>query len=182
MAPIGSAHLLTGNTVGQESAVEQSVAGPSIAPPIPGQTASATIITPPLPIPRYEEEEEEEDEDDYAPQLPPDLAAARASASGTQRRTLGPARAPLPREEEEESEDEIGPAPPPPLHAGAGQSGARGDAIAEFIQKEAQRRQAVEVRLSTPGSFASSSPCFTSDTRASMCLFLPTYFTGGGAP
>ena len=77
------------------------------------------------------------------PELPPDLAAARASASGPPRRTLGPARGPLCREEEEESEDEIGPLPPPPQ---AGASNAREDAVAEFMQKEAQRRQAVEVR------------------------------------
>ena len=96
------------------------------------------------PVPRYEEEEE--DEDCYVPELPPDLAAARASASGPPRRTLGPARGPLRREEEEEeSEDEIGPLPPPPQ---AGAPNAHEDAVAEFMQKEAQRRQAVEVRQS----------------------------------
>lgn len=95
-------------------------------------------------MPRYEEEEE--DEDCYAPELPPELAAARASASGPPRRTMGPAaRGPLRREEEEEeSEDEIGPLPPPPPHAGAGPPNAGEDAVAEFMQKEAQRRQAVE--------------------------------------
>lgn len=99
------------------------------------------------PVPRYEEEEEEEDEDSYAPELPPELAAARASTSGLPRRTLGPAaRGPLRREEEEEeSEDEIGPLPPPPP-SGAGPPNAGEDAVAEFMQKEAQRRQAVEVR------------------------------------
>ena len=155
MASIGP-HIpsrpLSGDAGGQESA-----AGPSIGPQILGLTESATIITPPLPVPRYEEEEEEEEEEEdyYAPQLPPDLAAARANASGPQRRTLGPARGPLPcEEEEEESEDEIGPAPPPPpIHAGAGRSDPREDAITEFLQKEALRRQAVEVRLSISGSF-----------------------------
>ncbi|KAH9005875.1 hypothetical protein EDB86DRAFT_2770512, partial [Lactarius hatsudake] len=89
------------------------------------------------------EEEEEEDEDSYTPELPPELAAARASASAPPRRTLGPARGPLRREEEEEeSEDEVGPLPPPPPHAGAGPPNAHEDAVAEFIQKEAQRRQA----------------------------------------
>ncbi|KAH9075686.1 hypothetical protein EDB83DRAFT_2504736 [Lactarius deliciosus] len=98
------------------------------------------------PVLRYEEEEEE-DEDTYTPELPPELAAARASASAPPRRTLGPARGPLRREEEEEEsedEDEVGPLPPPPPHAGAGPPNAHEDAVAEFIQKEAQRRQAVE--------------------------------------
>jgi hypothetical protein len=177
ISPHIPADLLKGNTVDQGSAVEQPEAGPSLGPQIPGRTGSATIITP-LPLPRYEEEEE--DEDDYAPQLPPDLAAARAIAAGTQRRpTSGPARGPLPREEEEESEDEIGPAPPP-LHAGAGQSDAREDAITDFMQKEAQRRQAVEVRLSTHASFTSSPPVFHRwHACAPMCSFPPTYFTGG---
>ncbi|KAI0248105.1 hypothetical protein BJV78DRAFT_1131974 [Lactifluus subvellereus] len=161
MASIGPhipSHTLSGDAGGQGSAAEQPEAGSSIRPQILGPTRSATIITPPLLVPRYEEEEEDEDEDDYAPQLPPDLAAARANASGPQRRTLGPARGPLPREEEEESEDEIGPAPPPPpINAGAGRSDPREDAITEFMQKEAQRRQAVEVRLSIPRSF--TSPC-----------------------
>jgi hypothetical protein len=136
----------------------------------------------PIP-PRYEEEEEGDEDDDYAPQLPPDLAAARANAFGTKRRTLGPARGPLPREEEEEeSEDEIGPAPPP-LQADAGPSAAREDAITEFMQKEAQRRQAIEVRfVHTWFVHTRSCSCFTSDTRASMYSFPSTYFTGGGAP
>jgi len=110
------------------------------------QTDSQTSQTSRVPAPRYEEEEEEEEEDEdcYAPELPPELAATRASgASGPPRRTLGPARGPLRREEEEEeSEDEIGPLPP---HVGVGPD-AREDAVAEFMQKEAQRRQAVEVR------------------------------------
>jgi hypothetical protein len=128
MASIGAqlpAHLLSPDSV---------IADPQIS-----QTPSRT------PVPRYEEEEEDEDEDCYVPELPPDLAAARASASGPPRRTLGPARGPLRREEEEEeSEDEIGPLPPP--HAGARPPDAREGAVAEFMQKEAQRRQAVDVR------------------------------------
>lgn len=107
------------------------------------------------PVPRYEEEEEEEDEDVYVPELPPDLARARANPSSSasshshshSRRPIGPARGPLRREEEEESEDEIGPAPLPPPPAGAASAHAHEDAVIEFMQKEAQRRQAIEVRF-----------------------------------
>ena len=119
----------------------------SIGPHVPAHSLSSdsAIQRPPqADPPRYEEEEE--DEDCYVPELPPELAAVRASASGPPRRTMGPARGPLRREEEEEeSEDEIGPLPPPPPHAGAGPPNSHEDAVAEFMQKEAQRRQAVEV-------------------------------------
>ena len=126
------------------------------------------------PLPRYEEEEEDEDEDCYAPELPPELAAARASTSGPPRRTMGPAaRGPLRREEEEEeSEDEIGPLPPPPPHAGAGPPNAGEDAVAEFMQKEAQRRQAVEVRRCPP--------CALAVTR--LLSSFVSRFAGGRAP
>jgi len=122
--------------------------GPSLPP------SAATITSSTLPVPRYEEEEEDEDADvdDYAPQLPPELAAARAAnpSSGpgpgqaAPRRAIGPAaRGPLPcEEEEEESEDEIGPAPPP----SGPSSDAREDAVTEFMRKEEQRRKAIEVR------------------------------------
>ena len=105
------------------------------------------------PVPRYEEEEEEEDEDVYVPELPPDLARARANPSAAashshSRRPIGPARGPLRREEEEEeSEDEIGPAPLPPPPVGTASAHAHEDAVIEFMQKEAQRRQAIEVRF-----------------------------------
>ncbi|KAH9177082.1 hypothetical protein EDB89DRAFT_1614721 [Lactarius sanguifluus] len=126
----------------------------SIGPQLPAHSPSSDSVAqrPPqtdlrssgAPVLRYEEEEEE-DEDSYTPELPPELAAARASTSAPSRRTLGPARGPLRREEEEEeSEDDVGPLPPPPPHAGAGPPNAHEDAVAEFIQKEAQRRQAVE--------------------------------------
>ena len=134
------------------------------------QAPSAITAGPPVPVPRYEEEEEDSEEDVYAPELPPDLAAARANANATTttssssssssvpaataaaaRRPIGPAaRGPLQREEEEEgSEDEIGPAPPP----GVGPSShVHEDAVIDFMQKEAQRRQAVEVRVSSSAS------------------------------
>ena len=131
------------------------------------QAPSAIMVGPTVPAPRYEEEEEDSDEEDvYAPELPPDLVAARANANPTPttssvplapahapapapaRRPIGPPRGPLQREEEEEeSEDEIGPAPPP----GAGLSSSshvHEDAVIDFMQKEAQRRQAIEVRRS----------------------------------
>ena len=130
-------------------------AGPSIGSVVPpAQARPAAAAAAGGPVPRYEEEEEDEDEDDYVPELPPDLAAARANPTSSSssssaphaRRPIGPARGPLRREEEEEeSEDEIGPAPLPP--AGTGSSHAHEDAVIEFMQKEAQRRQAIEVRL-----------------------------------
>lgn len=171
ISPRIPAHLSARNAVGQESAAAQPEAGPSIGPLIPPQIPSATITPPGLPVPRYEEEEEEEDEDedggDYAPELPPDLAAARANASGPPppRRTFGPALGPFRREEEEESEeeDEIGPAPPPPPRhsAGTGPLDAREEAVTEFMEKEAQRRKAIEVRLSPSGSCTCSSACMS---------------------
>jgi len=134
---------------------EPHEAGPSIGSVVsPAQARPAATAAAAGPVPRYEEEEEDEDEDDYVPELPPDLAAARANPSSSStsssaphaRRPIGPARGPLRREEEEEeSEDEIGPAPLPP--AGTGSSHAHEDAVIEFMQKEAQRRQAIEVRL-----------------------------------
>jgi len=153
------------------STTEQAEASPSVSvegPPAHAQTSSRSAaaamiipsaVAPVLPMQRYEEEEEEEeDEDGYAPELPPDLAATRANPNvfaaragptgptSATRRAIGPARGPLRREEEEEEEseeEEIGPAPPPPPLA-AGRTHAREDAVAEFMQKEAQRRQAIE--------------------------------------
>ena len=158
MASIGpqfSAHLLAKDAAAErESSTEP---GPSIGPmipPAPTQTPPAIIAEPTVPVPRYEEEEDEE-EDAYAPELPPDLAVARANPTFVPlpppRRPIGPARGPLQQreEEEEESEEEIGPAPPP----GTGPSShVHEDAIIEFMQKEAQRRQAIEVRFSPPPS------------------------------
>ena len=141
------AHLRARDAAEQESAE----AGPSIGPLVPpaAQMPVAAIITP-----RYEEEEEDEDEDVYVPELPPDLAAARANPSAAaapppappRRRPIGPAaRGPLRREEEEEEseeEEEIGPAPLP----SGPSSYVHEDAVIEFMQKEAQRRLAIEVR------------------------------------
>jgi ribosomal protein L12E/L44/L45/RPP1/RPP2 len=136
--------------------------------PVGGNAASAAEQQQPrkagpstIPVPRYEEEEDEEEEDEdedaYAPALPPELVAARANPTGPppppssslSRRPIGPTRGPVRREEEEEEsesedDDEIGPAPLPPM--GSSSLHAREDAVTEFMQKEAQRRQAVEVR------------------------------------
>ncbi|KAI9509867.1 hypothetical protein F5148DRAFT_683907 [Russula earlei] len=160
MGPRNPAHPLARNPAAERrsgsGAVQQQVkAGPSftvVGPAIPAQHGSA------LPVPRYEEEEEEDEDEDahgYAPELPPDLAAARAkpSVAGAgpsrpSRRTIGPARGPFPREEEEEeeeeSEGEIGPTPPPPPLWGRANADPREDAVTEFMQKEAQRRKAIE--------------------------------------
>lgn len=53
---------------------------------------------------------------------------------------MGPAR----REEEEESEDEVGPVPLP-----QGVVLEEEDGVREFLEKEEQRRKAIEVRLVT---------------------------------
>ncbi len=164
MASIG-AHLLARNAAAkQESAAEEQLqpkAGPSIGPMISSaetqtqtQVPPAIITGPTVPVvPRYEEEEDDEDEDVYTPELPPDLAAARANPTSVAvpppRRPIGQPRGPLQREEEEEeSEDEIGPAPPPGIGSSSS-SRVNEDAVIEFMQKEAQRRQAIEVRLSS---------------------------------
>jgi hypothetical protein len=200
------AHLRARNAAEQQSAE----AGPSIGHLVPpaAQMPVAAIVTP-----RYEEEEEDEDEDVYVPELPPDLAAARANPSAAaaappappRRRPIGPAaRGPLRREEEEEEseeEEEIGPAPLP----SGPSSHVHEDAVIEFMQKEAQRRQAIEVRcvvlidvLHLPRlvpccSFA----CFSAVQRGAMHLLACTCTrvvsllyspppllssTGGGAP
>ncbi|KAF8499034.1 hypothetical protein F5888DRAFT_1687124 [Russula emetica] len=168
------------------------------------QAPSATIIAVPtvpvpVPVPRYEEEEEDSDEDVYAPELPPDLAAARANANPISsssssssvppllRRPIGPARGPLQQreEEEEESEDEIGPAPPP--HSGP--SHVHEDAVIDFMQKEAQRRQAIEEAarpktlkreewmLVPPSSSGFAQQCATLSLLASsFSTYLQSYF------
>jgi hypothetical protein len=165
---------------------QQPESGPSISS---SQTPAARPPTVPIPL-RYEEEEEEEEEEDvYAPELPPDLAAARANPP---RRAIpiGPARGPLRREEEEEeSEDEeIGPAPP----AGAGPSHMHEDAVIEFMQKEAQRRQAIEVGVNIYIFLSGFSPVLSSLCAQCACactctrVVSVTHFrlssTGGGAP
>jgi len=157
MGPRIPTHLLARNAVEEESAAAEvrlrPEAGPSVVGPV--IPPAVIIVGPTVPVPRYEEEEDSEDEDVYAPELPPDLAAARANSTTSSvppaaRRPIGPARggpSSLQREEEEEeSDDEIGPAPPP----GAGpasSSHVHEDAVIDFMQKEAQRRQAIEVRV-----------------------------------
>ena len=124
----------------------------------------SAVIPGTIPVPRYEEEEEDSDEDVYTPELPPDLAAARANPTVVPptRRPIGPARGPLPlrrEEEEEESEDEIGPAPPPAAASSSSSAHLHEDAVIDFMQKEAQRRQAIEVRRSSSRlGFLFSSP------------------------
>lgn len=179
------AHLLAegkGSAAATEQPEAAAGAGPSTIGPVIPTLPSATIIPPTLPIPRYEEEEEEEgdeDDDGYAPELPPELAAARANPSGAPpappRRTMGPAWGPLRREEEEEEseeEEEVGPAPPPPPVAGS--LAAREDAVMEFMQKEAQRRQAVEVRRHDIHSILVAA-------RVCQLTHLRLCFTGGSA-
>lgn len=126
---------------------------PHIGPQIPNGSGSPDVLNnysvgPQLPsgftpeAPRYEEEEE--DEDDYAPALPPDLVATRTGGSndiGSSRRVHGPAMGPMRREEEEESDDEVGPVPLP-----QGVVLEEEDGVREFLEKEEQRRKAIEVR------------------------------------
>ncbi|EIM92060.1 uncharacterized protein STEHIDRAFT_117150 [Stereum hirsutum FP-91666 SS1] len=125
-------------------------AGPQISngsSPAPAHEPQSYPTGPQLPPssnpgpPRYEEEEEEE-EDDYAPALPPDLAASRSgtnSSAGPPKRVLGPSMGPARREEEEESEDEVGPVPLP-----QGVVLEEEDGVREFLEKEEQRRKAIE--------------------------------------
>ena len=184
MASIGP-HIPAHFPARKEAGQDPPEAGPSIGPLVPPAQARPAVP----PVPRYAEEEEEEDEDVYVPELPPDLARARANPSSASshshsRRPIGPARGPLRREEEEEeSEDEIGPAPLPLPPAGTASAHAHEDAVIEFMQKEAQRRQAIEVRFC---GVLAVVPCFSFPLRAFLgaicactrvvCLYSPPPF------
>ena len=140
MASIGPqipAHLL--------ASTKQSTT-PSPSPPSSPKRASGTI-GPQIPAqflnaPSQPQDDEEEDEDDYAPELPPDLVAAQAKppVAGPSRPVIGPSIGPQRYTYDDDSDEEIGPAPLP-----SGYRLKEKDAVKEFIEKEEQRRKAVEV-------------------------------------
>lgn len=84
---------------------------------------------------------DEEDDDDYVPELPPDLAAARATHPPTGRRVQGPSfpGAP-PRPTYSDDEDDVGPMPLP-----SGVILEEKDGVTEFLEKEERRRKQIEV-------------------------------------
>lgn len=103
-------------------------AGPSVGPQIP---TGYTVKKP--------AEEEEEEEDDYVPELPPDLAAERATQKS---RVLGPSLPSITRDSYDESDDEdVGPMPLPAHLSSRHQEKS---AVEEFLEKEKRRQQAVE--------------------------------------
>ena len=113
-------------------------AGPSL--PV-GPIIPADILAKPAP-PVIEDED---DEDDYAPALPPDLAATRGAPgpSTGSRQVQGPAFPPSfsTRTDDSDDEDDYGPKPLP-----SGISAQETDGVREFLEKEERRRKLVEVR------------------------------------
>ncbi|KAL0949026.1 hypothetical protein HGRIS_009121 [Hohenbuehelia grisea] len=82
---------------------------------------------------------EDDSDDDYAPALPPDLAASRAAAGPSQTR-IGPAMpTPGARYDDDDSDDDVGPMPLP-----AGVHIEEPDAVTQFMQKEENRRRQAE--------------------------------------
>jgi cytochrome c1 len=115
-----------------------------VLPPDPQAQPSAFIVQA-SPV-----EEEDEDEDDYAPMLPPDLAALRdggAVPNSAPKRAVGPAMPPTYVQHfdedgggDDDDDDDVGPRPLP-----AGLNMQKKDAVAEFMEREERRRKAVEV-------------------------------------
>lgn len=96
----------------------------------------------------------ESDEDDYAPALPPDLAAARKAAGPSPQHTPGPStrRSPPPRrgtgpkhaeylDSDSDSDIDVGPQPLP-AHVLATTREVSG--VEEFLEREARRRKNIE--------------------------------------
>ena len=143
IGPAIPAHLLAGTSSSpQDDESSDSESGPTpIGPQIPPTLTTApkaSTTPPPYPPP----EEEEEDEDDYAPTLPPELAAARAS---TAKRVIGPALpsafAAGPRyDEDDDDDDDVGPRPVPQGVVLEEKSG-----VEEFLEREERRRKRLEV-------------------------------------
>ena len=154
IGPAIPAHLLAGTSSShQDDESSDSESGPTpIGPQIPPTLTTApkaSTTPPPYPPP----EEEEEDEDDYAPTLPPELAAARAS---TAKRVIGPALpsafAAGPRyDEDDDDDDDVGPRPVPQGIMLEEKSG-----VEEFLEREERRRKRLEV-----SSIASPPACYT---------------------
>ncbi|KAI0662363.1 hypothetical protein C8Q70DRAFT_957809 [Cubamyces menziesii] len=136
------AHLLSSSSAQNEQEQDASDnEGPSpIGPQIPQHLVAgpARSTTPPPPQAPAAAEEEEDGEEDYAPALPPELAAARAST----KKVIGPTLPPSvagPRFEDEEDDDDVGPRPLP-----AGYVLEEKDGVQEFLEREERRRKQLE--------------------------------------
>ncbi|KAI0666205.1 hypothetical protein C8Q78DRAFT_1198070 [Trametes maxima] len=131
------AHLLAAPA--PENVDGSDTEGPApIGPQIPSQAlaGASKSTTPPLP-PRATEEEE--DEDDYAPALPPGLAAVRASTRKVLGPTLPPSVAGPSRYDDYDDDDDVGPRPLP-----QGYVEEEKDGVQEFIEREERRRKQLE--------------------------------------
>ena len=146
IGPAIPAHVLAGSArpttpEGEPDTTGDATPPSSIGPVIPPEvTRMAT--TPP-----HTQEESDEEEECYAPALPPDMLAARASAPGGKtegRRVVGPTLPPhLARRNvgyEDEDDDDYGPAPLPSGAVVQEKSG-----LEEFIEKEERRKKQLEV-------------------------------------
>ncbi|KAI0638925.1 hypothetical protein C8Q77DRAFT_1078432 [Trametes polyzona] len=127
------AHLLASTSSRNDEEGSDNEGPASIGPQIPSHLTSAPArsTTPPAPP-----AEEEEDEDDYAPALPPELAATRA------KKVLGPTFPPsvaAPRYDEDEDDDDVGPRPLP-----QGVVLEEKDGVQEFLEREERRRKQLE--------------------------------------
>ena len=102
--------------------------GPQIPPSLSKLPGASAI---------HEEEGEDDDEDDYAPALPPELAAARS------KKVLGPSLPPSlsrPSYDEDDDDDDVGPRPLP-----QGIVLEEKDGVQEFLEREERRRKHLEV-------------------------------------
>lgn len=122
------------NRVAEED--DSVFSGPSVAgPQIPPEFLKAQHV-----------EDEDEDEDDYAPSLPPDLAASRNAAPvvyAPAKPVKGPSL-PSSYYPNDDSDDDVGPRPLPPSAQG---SQSEVDGVKQFLEKEERRRQQIEVGL-----------------------------------
>lgn len=134
------AHVLAGSSSRNDESSEEE--GPAPAPvPVGPQIPSHLTAGPSKPTASTAAaEEEEDDDDDYAPQLPPDLAAARAS---TAKKVLGPTFPPSMTGrwyDDDDDDDDVGPRPLP-----QGYVAEEKDGVQEFLEKEERRRKQIEV-------------------------------------
>ena len=152
IGPAIPAHVLAGSArsttpEGEPDTTGDAAPPSSIGPVIPPEvTRTATT-------PAHPQGESDEEEECYAPALPPDMLAARASAPGGKtesRRVVGPTLPPhLARRnvgyDEDEDEDDYGPAPPPSGAIVQEKSG-----LEEFIEREERRKTGSSGVLEVP--------------------------------
>ncbi|KAI0825270.1 hypothetical protein BC628DRAFT_1374328 [Trametes gibbosa] len=137
------AHILASSSSRNDEDNSDNEGSASIGPHIPSHlmSAPARSTTPPPPTTAAREEEDDDDDDDYAPALPPELAAARAS---TAKKVLGPtlppsAAGPRYEEEDDDDDDDVGPRPLP-----QGYVEEEKDGVQEFLEREERRRKQIE--------------------------------------